>query len=222
MHFLKSKLKVFFWLIFFNHVASAAIQISDPQNFLMKISEQLKHPAYSELYKLGQKAIYTNYIESCEISCADSPATPTFPASGSCSSTCKEIQQERTDEVLTVDDTHVSVLSSLGDYYERQAEEVNSCQGNLAQIYLQNLDTLFNLSGTLSLEKMTQFNLEIIDHGQPQTLTAYSLWGSFQVEGTVYAKLPVKISVAPQVPGVAQIVMFSVMNKVWYKLKGIE
>lgn len=222
MH-LNYKISFIFIIIFLSQKSFALITIIDPQNLISQTTQKLGSNSFEQLYAKGQKAIFNQYIESCEISCTDDTSpSPNSPNISSCSSTCKEFTQDRIDEVLSVENNTAAVLSSLGDYYERTQQDVLKCEGNLSEIYLENLDNIFNFNGTLYLLKMTQFKLEILDHEAKRTIEVFSLWGSFQMNGMKSAKFPVKISVAANIPGAAQIVMFSVMDRVWFKLKGIQ
>jgi hypothetical protein len=200
--------------------AEAKVEIQDTQNLLGQLTQKLGSRELPELFKVGQKAIYDQFVDACEINCYEGDNQDDPVSIGSCTAACKEFTQDHIYEVISVDSEMAVITSNLGDYSERTAVEIRQCQGNLLLPLLENLDIRFNLSGRFVTEKISSFNLKISDQGSTKTILAHSIWGRFYIEG-FKTGFPVKVSVSADVPGSAQIVMFSVLDKVWFKLKGI-
>lgn len=188
--------------------------IRDPHNILQTLQTKLQNPSFESLFQIGQKAIYDKYVEKCEIGCQD----PNQTGMSGCWSSCTKRTLEVVREVHSISGGKAVIISNQGDYEEFSEDSVRLCKGNLAIPFMEQLSSLLNVEGQLTIEKLTEYKLPI--NNGTRSIQAYSLWGQFLMTG-YKTSFNVKVVVSPEAGGTGQIVMFSALNDVYFKLVGL-
>lgn len=197
--------------------ASAVVSIVDPKQVLVQLQAKMQATDFQSLFRVAESASFDRYAETCEISCVD-PAPDSF---GGCSNVCKLVPLTVTRAVLKINEAGKAVIYGQEDgfYEEISADDLLTCHGSLAERFIANLDVYLNLSGTVTLEKFSTFELPVSQGtSRERKVTAYSVWGKFLISG-LKQPFDFKVSLVPTAPGVGQVALFSAVGQVYFRLK---
>ncbi|MGZ3745552.1 MAG: hypothetical protein ACXWRA_17255, partial [Pseudobdellovibrionaceae bacterium] len=169
--------------VLFPFLASATVSINDPQQLLAQLQAKFQTTDFLSLFRVAETASFDRYVESCEISCSESGPNTL----GGCSNSCKEIPMTIHRSVLKMNEAGKAVIYGEEDgfYEEISPEDMLSCHGSLAERFISNLDSYLNLSGTVTLEKLSTFELPLAQNtSHERKVKAYSIWGKFLMTGS--------------------------------------
>jgi len=190
----------------------ADIKIEDPNNLLTSADQFLGTLNFNQSFIMGNKATYTNYVNTCNYGCEND----------GCWAMCEMKERQTVTEVYTCSESSVSYGNDEGSFYlELSKDQFESINGNLSRYVLIHLDEQFQLPGYLRLNKFT--NGKYKDELSPTSreYETMTLWGEYILESGA-GKFDVIITLAKDVPAIAQIIRLRLDQQTIYRLKGIH
>jgi len=188
----------------------ADIKIEDPHQILRQADQFLGVLNFNQSFTLNDKATFTHYTNACEYICEGS----------ACWSQCEIRERQTITHIYTCDESSVTYGNDEGTLYmelnKTQFEEFN---GNLARYVFLHLDDHMRSPGYLKLNKTTlgTYKDELSGEKEYNTMT---LWGEYILESG--GSFGVILTLAKNVPAIAQVIRLRVENQTIYRLKGIN
>lgn len=187
-------------------------KIEDPNQVLVKADEFLGTLSFSQSFTLNDKATFTNYTNTCEYGCEE----------GACWSTCEMSERPAITHVYTCNESSVTYGNDEGTLYmELNKEQFDALNGNLARYVFLHLEDLFRLPGTLKLNKTTMGKYKDELSAVGKEYDSMTLWGEYALENGS-GQFEVILTVAKNVPAIAQVIRLRLGDQTIYRLKGIN
>jgi hypothetical protein len=198
--------------LFFSISVFADVSINDPGDLLLKADAFLGTLDFNNSFKVGDKAVYTNSTNSCQYSCDQ----------GTCFSICDLKEWESQRQVYTCNEAQVTMGTDDGAFYIELSKDLfTSLKGNFARYIIAHLDEQIKLPGHAEVFKFTEGPYKIDDKsGGTRSIDSFSVWGDYVLDNGL-GHFSFVVSLAKDVPVVAQIIRLRIENQTWYRLKSL-
>ncbi|MGZ5279781.1 MAG: hypothetical protein ACXWC9_07565 [Pseudobdellovibrionaceae bacterium] len=194
-------------ILFFPAILFAqANLVLDPQNVLKQVEAFLGPQTFASTLACGSSAQFYSPVQKVEFACEGDGCLVTYEIVESA---------EGGSYVANCSSEMVSIYSDNGIILDISKSDFESRNGNMAQIFLENLAVFFAQPGQVILQSAVHAEYTLFSG---KKLPALHVNGEFRPEG-MPRSFPILITVIQGAPGVAQVARLRLDQQTWFRLK---